>query len=372
MIDHDVFLSYSSKDKNIADATCSFLEREKIRCWIAPRDVSPGIDYAESLINAINVSKVMVLIFSSNSNYSSHVLREVERAVSKGIPIIPFRTENVPLSPSMEYYISSPHWLDALTPPLEVHIDKLVLTLKNILKYTESKPVYPNEIENNYITESDSMLEQEAYCFLNSGRYREACSIYEKLFTKGYQRGLTSYNIGYCSEFNREGVRRGPGAELKKALKYYELSIEYDYEKKEDSMLNLSTVANALGDVNKAEQYAKMVIEIAPYWFQAYGHLGYILLNSGRFEEAIPVLKQCLQIEKCDVAAMYNLGYALNKISQKEEALKYYTDFVENFERCEKEVPSIAAKMKDLLPEARSAKQKLQYEIAYLKNNPKN
>jgi hypothetical protein len=34
---HDVFISYSTKDKPIADAVCGTLERNGVRCWIAPR-----------------------------------------------------------------------------------------------------------------------------------------------------------------------------------------------------------------------------------------------------------------------------------------------------------------------------------------------
>ncbi|MGD0795870.1 MAG: toll/interleukin-1 receptor domain-containing protein, partial [Dehalococcoidales bacterium] len=92
---HDVFISYSSQDKAVADAVCATLEGRKIRCWIAPRDVLAGQPYAESILNGINKSRVFVLVFSSDSNLSQQVLREVERAVSKGIPILPFRIADV-------------------------------------------------------------------------------------------------------------------------------------------------------------------------------------------------------------------------------------------------------------------------------------
>ena len=38
---YDVFISYSSKDKKWADATCAILERHRIRCWVAPRGITP-------------------------------------------------------------------------------------------------------------------------------------------------------------------------------------------------------------------------------------------------------------------------------------------------------------------------------------------
>jgi hypothetical protein len=130
---HDVFVSYSAKDKAFADALCATLENRKIRCWVAPRDVLPGKNYAEALIEAINFSHLMVLVFSSSSNNSPHVMREVERAVNKGIPIIPLRVENVMPSKSMEYFLSVPHWLDAYTPPLEKHLQKLADIVQNLI-----------------------------------------------------------------------------------------------------------------------------------------------------------------------------------------------------------------------------------------------
>jgi hypothetical protein len=134
---HDVFISYSSKDKPTADAACAALESRGIRCWIAPRDVYPGEEYAASLVRALHESRVMVLVFSSGANRSPQVLREVERAVSRGVPILPVRIEDVPPSEAMEYYISSRHWLDALTPPLEHHLVKLADTVKVLLSRAE-------------------------------------------------------------------------------------------------------------------------------------------------------------------------------------------------------------------------------------------
>jgi TIR domain len=60
---HDVFISYSAKDKTTADGVCATLEAKGIRCWIAPRDILPGMDWGEAIIEAINGSRVIVLVF---------------------------------------------------------------------------------------------------------------------------------------------------------------------------------------------------------------------------------------------------------------------------------------------------------------------
>ncbi|MGA2906208.1 MAG: toll/interleukin-1 receptor domain-containing protein [Terracidiphilus sp.] len=129
----DVFVSHSSKDRLVANALCARLEAAGIRCWIAPRDIVAGTSYGESIIEAIHSVKVMVLVLSANANSSGHIPKEVERAVSNGVAILPFRIEDVPPGKSLDYFIGSVHWLDALTPPLEKHLDELVETVQKLI-----------------------------------------------------------------------------------------------------------------------------------------------------------------------------------------------------------------------------------------------
>jgi hypothetical protein len=138
---HDAFISYSSKDKTIADAVCARLEARGIRCWIAPRDVQPGAPYGEEIIDGIHNSRVMVLVLSANANASPHIPKEVERAVSRGLPIIPLRVEDVTPAKSLDYFISSVHWLDAITPPLEAHLESLATTIRTLLPEGSRKPI---------------------------------------------------------------------------------------------------------------------------------------------------------------------------------------------------------------------------------------
>ncbi len=140
---HDVFISYSAKDKPTADAVCAKLEARGVRCWIAPRDILPSEEYAAALVNALRGSRLMVLIFSSGANQSQQVLREVERAVSRGLPILPLRIEDVAPSEAMEYYIASRHWLDALTPPLENHLAHLTETVTLLLSRPPEVSTHP-------------------------------------------------------------------------------------------------------------------------------------------------------------------------------------------------------------------------------------
>jgi hypothetical protein len=143
---HDVFISHSAQDKTVADAVCAALENAVVRCWIAPRDVQPGRSFAGEITRAIQQSKVMVLIFSAHSNNSAQVLREVQLAVSAHLHIIQFRIEDVRPNDDLTYFLSTPHWLDALSPPLEKHAQRLVAAVKTLLGGVEAEPCVPSPV----------------------------------------------------------------------------------------------------------------------------------------------------------------------------------------------------------------------------------
>src|SRR5881394_2062649 len=130
---HDVFISHSSSNRTIANAVCAALEGATIRCWIAPRDVLPGRSYSGEITRAIQQSRAFVLIFSEHSNNSEQVLREVQLAANSRLHIVQFRIDPVTPSDDLEYYLSGPHWLDAVTPPLENHLEQLKNSMKALL-----------------------------------------------------------------------------------------------------------------------------------------------------------------------------------------------------------------------------------------------
>jgi sugar lactone lactonase YvrE len=134
---HDVFVSYSHHDKPQADAVCATLEAKGIRCWIAPRDAIPGQEWGAAIVDAIRSARVMVLVFSSHANASPQITREVQLAVSAETVLIPFRIEDVAPAQSLEYFLGTPHWLDALTPPLETHLDRLAAAVRSFLAVGE-------------------------------------------------------------------------------------------------------------------------------------------------------------------------------------------------------------------------------------------
>ena len=136
----DVFISYAMEDKRFADIACTSLESEGITCWIAPRDVLPGRTWGESIINAINQSKVMLVIFSSNANNSPYIPREVNHAVETGLNVITVRVEDVQPSGALELYLDVVHWLDAIDPPLQKQLPRLNENVRELLDLPPRPP----------------------------------------------------------------------------------------------------------------------------------------------------------------------------------------------------------------------------------------
>ena len=129
---YDVFVSYSSPDKATADAVCAVLEAARIRCWIAPRDITPGAPWSESIVEALHQCRALVLIFSGHANDSPQIRNELVQAAHLGLPILPFRIEATTPAKSLAHFIDGVHWFDALTPPLEAHIEALVATMRRL------------------------------------------------------------------------------------------------------------------------------------------------------------------------------------------------------------------------------------------------
>ena len=129
----DVFISYASQDKAVAESVCKALESAGLVCWIAPRDVVPGESFAGAIVHAIDATQVIVLVLSQHSAASQHVLREVERASSERHPVIAFRIDLAPMPADFQYFLNTSQWLDASAIGVKHALPKLVDAVKSAL-----------------------------------------------------------------------------------------------------------------------------------------------------------------------------------------------------------------------------------------------
>src|SRR5436305_11558490 len=152
-----VFISHSHQDLAAAESIVKALEERGVICWVAPRDVPAGGSYAEALLNAIEGASCFVLIYSEHSNVSSHVLREVERALKFGLNIVPVRFDNSTPSKSLDYLLATLHWLAIPGESRERSIaraaEQIAEWLTNFLKNPATPlPVRPSVLQTALVT----------------------------------------------------------------------------------------------------------------------------------------------------------------------------------------------------------------------------
>jgi|GEM_PF-4114598 len=133
MANPSVFISYARADERIAHRICEVLEEDGISCWIAPRNVPPGMDYGQAIIDGIKGSRLVLVLLSEDSGASRYVLREVERAVSHQVPLLPVRLMRMDMPASLEFFLGSCQWFDLFPDPAEQHLEKLSAAVSRLL-----------------------------------------------------------------------------------------------------------------------------------------------------------------------------------------------------------------------------------------------
>lgn len=132
---HDVFISYSSKNKNAADAICHVLEENGVKCWMAPRDIPAGSEYGDLIDDAIKSSEIVVVVFSQTAAKSAWVKGELNIAFEEQKTIVPFRIDSTPLEGQNRVILNQKHWIDAY-PDYEEKFSDLVNAVLHALGRT--------------------------------------------------------------------------------------------------------------------------------------------------------------------------------------------------------------------------------------------
>ncbi len=143
-MNHDVFISYSSKNSAAAQAICHQLEDNNIKCWMAPRDIPVGAKYASVITQAIKECKAVVLVFSEYSAVSPWVESEINIAFSNRKPIVPYKIDTTPLENYNEFYLmlNNRHWIEAY-PDFKTRFADLVTVISNLVGAKTSNVTKP-------------------------------------------------------------------------------------------------------------------------------------------------------------------------------------------------------------------------------------
>jgi hypothetical protein len=128
-----IFVSYSSPDKDKADAICRALEEAGLSCWIAPRDLSAGTQWGGGIVKALEECQAVAVVFSAAANNSPQVAREMEIAVSKRRPLVPIRVADDQPTDDMQYFLGVSHWFNAYQQPIDAYLPDIVIAVRRVL-----------------------------------------------------------------------------------------------------------------------------------------------------------------------------------------------------------------------------------------------
>ncbi|MBR3824732.1 MAG: leucine-rich repeat protein [Lachnospiraceae bacterium] len=156
----DVFISHSSIDKEIADKVCAALEAKGLTCWIAPRDIVPGSEWAVAISNAIAEIKAMVVIYSANSQQSTQVPKEIALAEKRGKNILPYKIDDTELTGAFEYYLSGSHWIVADPKKDEYKLDEMYGVIVGMMQQPTQQITKNTYIDNLIIQNPEQVTVQ--------------------------------------------------------------------------------------------------------------------------------------------------------------------------------------------------------------------
>ena len=128
-----IFISYSSKDQDIAETICKALESRGNSCWISCRDVAPGENFQEAIVRALRGAKVMLLVFTANANNSDEIKKELVLAGRHQVTVVPVRVEDVVPNDAFSYEFATRQWVD-LYKNWEQEIELLSSRLEHLLQ----------------------------------------------------------------------------------------------------------------------------------------------------------------------------------------------------------------------------------------------
>jgi tetratricopeptide (TPR) repeat protein len=338
---HDVFICYASQDKSVAEAVCDALEVRQIKCWIAPRDVLPGVQWAESIVDAIDSSRAIVLVLSANSNISPQVIREVGRAAGKSIPIIPFRIDDVIPSKSMDYFVSGHQWLDAQTDPLEKHLKRLTDTVQNLLtpekaeEKAETKEKTPVAAEKPAKPKAKKPWLKQWWLWAGAAVAAAVISIFvflpgetaQQHYTAGvalleegnYEQAILEFDkaiemdTAYAAAYHDRGLASYYTGDYDLAIADLSSALELDVTIEVDPAYAVAYYDRGLGcyyegDYDQAIADFTMAIELDPYYTDAYHFRGDAYLGQGDYDLAIAGFTNAIELNSNHCYAYYDRG----------------------------------------------------------------
>lgn len=280
-MDHEVFISYSSANIQTAQAICHALESNRIKCWMAPRDIRPGAEYGDIIEEAIVTCKVFLIVFSETSQISRWVRSELNIGFSSNKPIIPFRIDPTDLKGSMKLMLNDKHWLNAYPNP-EEKFSELAAVILDLLQHPAVDTISPPGFQPaSNVASADGS---------NAG----AQGLFGKLLNQLFVKRRVKVTSDHAAEIFLNGERKGKldayeTGNYSVSEDFYQLEVySCEYGKKvkceySGSFSNSSTVIISVDMATAEKQYLMKAKNITSGQIN---DLGIIFLDEGKFEDA--------------------------------------------------------------------------------------
>lgn len=142
----NIFISFASQDLRVATTLCKALESRGFKCWISARDIQPGDNFQVAIVQAIRQAKIMLLVFTANSNNSEEMNKELALASQNKLIVMPLRIEDVRPNDAFAYEFATRQWIDFFAD-WEMAIEQLAQRIENATRDTSAEvtaePVTP-------------------------------------------------------------------------------------------------------------------------------------------------------------------------------------------------------------------------------------
>ena len=142
----NVFISFASQDKKVATTLCAALESRGFSCWISTRDIKPGENFQIAIVRAIRNAKMMLLVFTANSNASDEMSKELALASQQKLIVVPLRVEDVAPNEAFAYEFATRQWIDFFAD-WEAAINQLCVRLAQAMPPEDVAPAAPLVLE---------------------------------------------------------------------------------------------------------------------------------------------------------------------------------------------------------------------------------
>jgi hypothetical protein len=131
-VEPKIFITHSSRDQKVSKTICHALENRGLPCWISSRDIKPGQNFQEQIVKAIRAAKIMVLVFTANSNNSNEIKKELALASQNKLIVIPVRIEDITPNEALAYEFATRQWID-MFDDWETSITRLIEQIASVV-----------------------------------------------------------------------------------------------------------------------------------------------------------------------------------------------------------------------------------------------